>query len=109
VWEVRYVEEARKEREVLPSQEQVALDRAVAKLAVLGPQLSFPHQSAIRGASQLRELRPRPGRSLWRALYTRIGDTFVVFAVAPEAQYDPHGFSRAVDNAAKRLQEVNAP
>jgi hypothetical protein len=80
----------------------------VAKLAAFGPNLSFPHQSAVRGATNLRELRPRAGRSHSRAIYTRRGDTFIVAAIGPEAQHDPRGFARVVDNAAKRLREVNS-
>jgi hypothetical protein len=107
VWVARYLDEASHEREALPAREQVALDHAVAKLAAFGPTLPFPHQSAIRGSAHVRELRPRAGRSPWRAIYGRLGDTFMVAAVGPEAQHDPQGFWRAVENATKRLHEVN--
>jgi hypothetical protein len=45
--------------------------RAVDKLRELGPHLPFPHASAVRGneGAGLRELRPRAGRSPWRAIY----------------------------------------
>ena len=54
--------------------------RAVEKLEAFGPQLGHPHTSAVRGAPRLRELRPRAGRSPWRALYRRVGDVFVIAA-----------------------------
>jgi hypothetical protein len=105
VWEVRYLPEASRERAGLPATERLALDHAVDKLAAYGPQLPFPHQSSVRQAKGLRELRPRSGRSPWRALYLRRADVFVVAAVGPEAKTDPRGFARAVSNALARLQE----
>lgn len=78
---------------------------ADAKLAAFGPQLGYPHSSAVRGVG-LRELRPRGGRSAWRALYQRVGDVFVVAAVGPEAQVDPRRFQRACERALARLAEV---
>lgn len=107
VWEIRYLEDAARERDALPPAERVALDRAVDKLEAFGPQLPFPHQSSVRQGFGLRELRPRAGRSPWRAFYQRIGDVFVIAAVGPEAQADPRGFERAVTAALARLEEVN--
>lgn len=107
VWEVRYLEDAARERLEMPAAERVALDRAVDKLAAFGPQLPFPHQSSVRQSGGLRELRPRAGRSAWRAFYQRIGDVFVIAAVGPEAQADPRGFERAVTSVLTRLEEVN--
>jgi hypothetical protein len=54
----------------------------------------------------LRELRPRAGRSPWRCIYQRIGDIFVIAAVAPEAQKDKAGFERAATAAKTRLAEI---
>jgi len=89
---------------MLPAAEQVALDRAFDKLRSAGVTLPFPYQSQIKGAQDLRELRPRAGRSRWRAFYRRIGqDTFVVAALGPEAAVDPGGFKRAVAAAEVRL------
>ena len=79
---------------------------AVEKLQALGPQLPYPHQSNVEGAERLRELRPRAGRSPWRAFYRRFGDVFVIGAVGPEAQVDKRKFARAVDEAIARLDEV---
>ncbi len=92
----------------LPRDEQLALDRAAGKLAAVGPALPYPHQIAIKAGQGLRELRPRGGRSRWRALYDRRGDTFVIAAVAPEAQLDRRGFERAVRTARRRLEELSA-
>ncbi len=52
------------------------------------------------------ELRPRAGRSAWRALYRQVGDVFVLAAVGPEAQSDPRGFDRAVRRALRRLADL---
>jgi hypothetical protein len=99
--------EASRERENMTDVERVALDRAVRKLAILGPELPFPHQSSVRGERSLRELRPRAGRSPRRALYRRIGTVFVIAAIGPEAGADASGFLRAVAGAVKRLREAH--
>lgn len=98
------VEEARQELRALPMRENPAIVNALLKLESGGQALGFPHSSAIEGASDaLRELRPRAGRSPWRAFYRRVGDEFVVGAIGPEASVDPQGFRRAVDAAIARL------
>jgi hypothetical protein len=52
------------------------------------------------------ELRPRAGRSRWRPIYRQVtANTFVIFAVGPEAGIDQAGFDAAVSRAAKRLAE----
>ena len=86
--------------------ERSAMLNAVAKLTALGPTLPFPHQSDVRGAESLRELRPRGGRSPWRGFYRRIGDVFVIAAVGPEADTDPRGFDRATVTAVTRLSDI---
>jgi phage-related protein len=96
MWAVVYLLEAQLERSVLPKTERAALINADAKLGAFGPLLDYPHTSAVRGAEGLRELRPRAGRSTWRALYRRVGEVYVVAAVGPEAESDPRGFQRAV-------------
>jgi hypothetical protein len=107
-WVVRYHPNARAEADAIPAQEQRAVDNAVDKLAALGPLLAFPHSSKVMGdpGGALRELRPRAGRSPWRCIYQRIGDVFVIAAVAPEAQKDKAGFERAVAAAKTRLAEI---
>jgi len=73
MWVVAYLPEAEQERAVLPKAERAALINADAKLGAYGPQLGYPHTSAVRDADRLRELRPRAGRSAWRALYRQVG------------------------------------
>ncbi|HXZ64458.1 MAG TPA: type II toxin-antitoxin system RelE/ParE family toxin [Streptosporangiaceae bacterium] len=106
MWVVAYLPEAERERAALPKNERAALINADAKLGAYGPRLGYPHTSAVRGAASLRELRPRAGRSAWRALYRQVGEVFVVAAIGPEAQADPRGFDRAVRRALERLAEV---
>lgn len=105
VWEVRYLQAAEAERDSLPANEKAAIYNAVFKLESLGPNLPYPHSSAVKGAAGLRELRPRGGRSPWRALYCRVGDTFVIAAVGPEAQHDKRGFEGVCQDAEARLAQ----
>lgn len=90
----------------LDQRDQQAVQHARDKLVALGDQLPFPHQSAVRHGAPLRELRPRSGRCRWRPLYARLGQGFVILAVAPEAQVDPQGFRRGVDIALERLSDL---
>jgi len=106
MWVVAYLPEAERERAKLPAAERNAMYSAVAKLQVIGPTLGYPHTSAVQSTAGLRELRPRAGRSPWRALYARLGDRFVIAAVSPEAQHDPKGFTRACTAAAERIAEL---
>ncbi|MBI3967584.1 MAG: type II toxin-antitoxin system RelE/ParE family toxin [Chloroflexi bacterium] len=90
----------------LPTLEQTALSHAVEKLEALGIHLPFPHASHVRGSNSIWELRPRAGRSRWRAFYRRIGDVFVIAAVGPESQVDPAAFAQSVASAERRLDEI---
>jgi hypothetical protein len=83
-----------------------ALINADAKLGAYGPQLGYPHTSAVRGAERLREPRPRAGRSAWRALYRQVGEMFVVAAFGPQARADLRRFDRTVRRALERLAKV---
>ena len=97
--------EAEEELEALPLAEEVAVRTVLAKLEALGSRLPFPHQSAVRGAT-VRELRPRSGRSPWRAFYRRTGaEHFLVGSMGPEALVNPKGFKRAVRLAETRLTQ----
>src|SRR5450756_1884987 len=82
MWDVVYLPEAESERLVLPQVERNALIHAVEKLAAFGPQLGYPHTSAVQGFTGLRELRPRAGRSPWRALYRESGTIWGSYAAA---------------------------
>ncbi len=106
VWRVVFHPEAAWEHRRLPAAEREAIDHAVEKLQAMGPTLPYPHQSDVRAASSLRELRPRAGRSAWRALYRRVGETFIIAAVGPEAEVDPRRFDRAVGAALARLEDL---
>lgn len=94
---------ADEEFQALPEADRFALGTAIAKLRTHGDQLPYPHSSRVQGAAALRELRPRAGRSAWRAFYRRIGTVMVIGAIGPEAQHDPRGFRRAVADAERRL------
>jgi hypothetical protein len=100
---VTVLSEARQELALLPRAERTAIENAIEKLSAVGDQLPFPHSSQVKGAERLRELRPRAGRSPWRALYRRIGDELVIAAIGPEATHNQAGFRRAVVLAERRL------
>lgn len=71
---VAWDEDAREELRRLPAVEARAVMTAVAKLEAFGDQLGAPHSSQVKGSrAGIRELRPRSGRSPWRALYRRVG------------------------------------
>jgi len=78
----------------VPATERNALLHAVEKMVAFGPVLGFPHTSAVQGFPGLRELRPRGGRSPWRAMYQRVGEVFVIAAIGPEAQLTIDGSRR---------------
>lgn len=89
--------------------ERAAIQHAREKLEAIGPRLGAPHSSAIKGedGSGLRELRPRAGRSRWRPIYRQVGPgTFVILAVAPEAEIDGRGFDEKVRDARRRFDEL---
>ena len=86
--------------------ERAALINAEAKLAAFGLSLPYPHSSAVQGADRLRGLRPRGGRSPWRALYRQIGGEFIVAAVGPEARANARGFAAACRRPEARLAEI---
>lgn len=90
------------ELERLPAVERKAMINALAKLRAFGAQLPYPHSSQVK-SSQFRELRPRAGRSPWRAIYRQVGSRMVVFAIVPEALHDTRGFERGLRLAEERL------
>jgi len=104
MWIVRFLDDAQAERSELSSRDRMALNAAVEKLRAEGPALGAPFSSSIVGAGEtLRELRPRQGRSRFRALYRRVGDELVIAAIGPEAAVDRRGFDRAIRAAIDRL------
>ena len=93
------------------AKEQVALRHVGEKLAVEGPRLGYPHSSAVQAEAGkgFRELRPRRGRSPWRAIYRQVNKTsFVVLAVGPEAEVNESGFNAAVKSAKSRFATLQA-
>ena len=92
----------------MPEAEQDAMRNAVSKLEAAGDTLGFPHSSRVRGAVDLRELRPRAGRSPWRAFYRRVAEEMIVAAFGTEAGVDPVRFARAVAAATQRLDAYDA-
>jgi hypothetical protein len=106
MWEVLYLPEAEQELRELPPREQNAVDNAVDKLKALGLALPYPHSSNVQGWEDLRELRPKAGKSPWRPLYRQFGDPFVIAAIGPEAKKDKRGFDRACQHAIDRLAEL---
>lgn len=91
--------------------ERVAIQHVRDKLEALGPTLSTPHSSAIKGkdGAGLRELRPRGGRSRWRPIYKRVRPgIFVILAIAPEAQIDKRRFDESIRHAKSRLDGLDA-
>ena len=108
-WRVVTHPDAEAELDAVPAADRVALTNAIEKLRVHGDRLGAPHSSSIRGVKEtLRELRPRSGRSRWRAFYRRVGDGFVIAAIGPEASVDTAGFRRAVSRALSRLDARQA-
>ena len=105
---VRFTHDARREFHALPPTEREAMRNAIGKLEQAGETVTYPHSSRVRGVVNLRELRPRAGRSPWRDFYRRIRAEIVIGAFGPEAQADPPGFARAVRAAEDRLDADEA-
>jgi hypothetical protein len=99
-------ESVRSELQALPKSERMAMYKALERLELHGDLLGYPHTSAVQGTSStLRELRPRAGRSAWRAFYPRVGAEIVVGSIGPEAMTNPARFRRSVNLALTRLNE----
>ncbi len=58
---------------------QVALDNQIDRIALFGPRLPFPHSSQVEG--ELRELRCHYGNTLYRVLYRRSDNLFVLLHI----------------------------
>lgn len=77
-----------------------AVFNVVQKLKDLGPNLPSPHMKSLKGEADLFELRPKQGACEARSVYVRLGDRFVVLAVAAKKK----NFDRAVMDATQRLE-----
>ena len=76
---------------VKSKEEKKAIFNAVDKLEARGEQLVPPHMKPLGGeeAAGLRELRPRQGRSDWRAIYARIGEkAYVILALGRHDEFE---------------------
>jgi len=76
-----------------------AVFNAVQKLKDVGPDLPSPHMKSLKGEADLFELRPKQGACEVRPIYARLGQRFVVLAVAAKKK----DFERAVVTASERL------
>jgi hypothetical protein len=76
-----------------------AVFNAVQKLRDVGPDLPSPHMKSLKGSADLFELRPKQGACEARPIYARLGQRFVVLAVAAKKK----DFARAVESAESRL------
>lgn len=87
-------------------EEHRALLNAVRKLGELGQQLGPPHMKPLMGdrAAALRELRPRQGRSDWRAIYRRAGDFYVILAIGRHNE-----FTALIERAQVRAERYDTP
>src|SRR3954447_1816731 len=78
---------------VKSKEEKKALLNVIDKLEALGEQLAPSHMKPLggEGAAGLRELRPRQGRSDWRAIYKRVGGKgYGILAVGKHTQFQKH-------------------
>jgi phage-related protein len=84
-WPVLYYRDARGNElvdafiDALEPKVQVALDNQIGRIAIFGPHLPFPHSSQVEG--ELRELRCHYGNTLYRILYRRSGNLFVLLHI----------------------------
>lgn len=71
VWNVEYTDEFGAWWALLSEDEQVSVAASVALLEVRGPQLGFPHTSAVNGSKHghIRELRTQHAGRPFRTLY----------------------------------------
>jgi hypothetical protein len=110
VWEVDLHPGAVREMEAIGvDADRKAIAHVIEKLEVEGLFLGRPHQRAVRGkgGSGLRELRPRGGRSRWRLIYGRTGESqFTILSVGPEVEVSRAGYRRAVRDGKRRLAGI---
>lgn len=76
-----------------------AVFNVVQKLKDVGPDLPSPHMKSLKGEADLFELRPKQGACEVRPIYARLGQKFMVLAVAAKKK----DFERAVVAAGDRL------
>lgn len=87
---------------------QVAIDNQIERLGLFGPGLGFPYTSQIEG--ELRELRCHFGNDLYRILYRRSRNLFVLLHFLPKrTEAVPHQDIRIAearwDDFTRRMNE----
>ncbi len=100
IWLVEFDSDAVVDFEDVKSRgDRKAVFNVVQKLKDLGPDLPSPHMKSLKGEADLFELRPRQGACEARPIYVRLGDRFVVLAIAAKKK----NFDRAIVDATQRL------
>jgi hypothetical protein len=103
VWTVYFHADAVRDFESVKSKgDRVAVLHSIEKLRYRGPTLSSPYMKSLKGEPDLFELRPKSGATPMRPIYSRVGSTFVILAVAP----DKKRLSRAIRDARGRLARL---
>ncbi|HST70381.1 MAG TPA: type II toxin-antitoxin system RelE/ParE family toxin [Solirubrobacterales bacterium] len=101
VWSVEFDGDAVVDFEKVKARgDRKAVFNVVQKLMDLGPDLPSPHMKSLKGKADLLELKPRQGRCETRPIYVRLGNRFVILAVAAKKK----DFERAVVEATQRLR-----
>lgn len=100
-WVVDFDSEAVLDLEDVKSRgDRKAVFNVVQKLKDVGPDLPSPHMKSLKGRADLFELRPKQGACEVRPIYARLGQRFMVLAVAAKKK----DFNRAVAAAGDRLR-----
>lgn len=103
IWAVYLDADAARDFEAVKSKgDRIAVYQAIEKPRFLGPALSSPNMKSLKGEADLFELRPKRGAVAVRPIYARIGDAFVILAVASDKKH----FDRAIKDDRSRLIEV---
>lgn len=104
-WVVKFDSDAVLDLEDVKSRgDRKAVFQAIEYLKELGPDLGSPHMKSLKGEPDLFELRPKRGAVAVRPIYTRLGDRFLILAVAPTKPR----FARAITDARARLSRHRA-
>jgi hypothetical protein len=103
-WLVEFDAEAVLDFEDVKSRgDRKAVFNAVQKLKDLGPDLPSPHMKSLKGEVDLFELRPKQGACEARPIYVRLGNRFVVLAIAAKKK----DFERGIGAATRRLRRLH--
>jgi hypothetical protein len=81
--------------------ERRAVFTVIDKLRQLGPKLQGPHMKSLAGEADLFELRPRQGNAKTRPIFIRLGEAYLIVAVAADHAKD---MSRSIADARQRIK-----